>query len=111
MKELTDLEICKRIAEIESNKIAFDESNDNQVKILIQTWCDTDSCYFDDYLPYNPLTDDGLCFQLMVTHRISVDIRKDGRTQAFMDCENSTQCKTDKNTNRAILLAIIEVHS
>ena len=113
---MDDLSICKRIAEIEGNKVVFDEFNDKQVKILIQTWCDTDSCYFDDYSPYNPLTDDALCFQLMVKYDIDVlsPYRKNGETkweaQIFSKDYADAFSIYDESPNKAICLAIIEAH-
>lgn len=62
---------------------------------------------------YNPLTDDALCFKLMVKHKVSVDFT-DGkfnpvRCQAFYN-QKELRCKQDKNPNKAICLAIIEAH-
>jgi len=104
---MDDLEICKRIAEIEGNKVVFDEFNDKQVKILIQTWCDTDSCYFDDYLPYNPLTDDALCFQLMVKYKVSMEFFY-GKWCTRVKTTKGHILGNDKIPNKAICLAIIE---
>jgi len=98
MSELTDLQICKRIAEIEG----YPQQVMGHGTVIISTATEHTIGHWKEY---NPLTDDALCFQLMVTHRISVDIRKDGRTQAFMDCENSTECVTDESPSKAILLA------
>ena len=118
MDDLTDLELCKRIAEIEGNKVVFDEFNDKQVKILIQTWCDTDSCYFDDYLPYSPLTDDGLCFQLMVKYKVLITWQDfNDNCTAVIDGASEDIPFTfaiadvnDKSPNKAICLAIIEAN-
>ena len=64
MTDLTCLEICKRIAEIEgidakimpySKKILYAKYDKEGVRT-----------------PYNPLTDDALCFQLMIDHGIVV---------------------------------------
>ena len=84
MTELTDLEICERIAEIEGYIF------------------DTGSGYFRcklnkhgkvvDYIDYNPLTDNALCFQLMVKHDInltSMDSVYDcGRAERDYTCFN-----------------------
>lgn len=60
MSGLSDLEICKRIAEIE-NCIGIHENNNN-------IW------YVKDYetLKFNPLTDDALWGDLIMTHEVSI---------------------------------------
>jgi hypothetical protein len=58
MNELTDLEICKRIAEIEGCPLPFLASG-NYGK---DSWV----------IAANPLTDNALCFSLMLRHQVSV---------------------------------------
>lgn len=99
MNNLTDLETCKRIAEIEGyitkphegyECCAFD-ANDTFISI-----------------PYNPLKDDALCFRLMVKYKVDVGF--------FADCVSGYiggSCKGEsiaESPNKAILLAIIETH-
>ena len=55
MTELTDLEICKRIAEIEGIDYSFHKA--------VNALAYTDE--FDEVLWYNPLTDKALCFALI----------------------------------------------
>ena len=112
MNKLTDLEICKRIAEIEgvkfivsSGKIAADAF---QVHDLF-------SCAHMGFT-FNPLTDDALCFKLMNKHEACVHY---GSGDVFI-CggDNFDGCLSlqsfdvdDKKTlNKAICLAIIEAH-
>ena len=77
MNELTDLQICKRIAEIEGHEtLPCDEYQEGDFYIVIN----------DHGEDYNPLTDDALCFQLMVKYVY------------------------DDSPNKAICLAIIEAH-
>jgi hypothetical protein len=67
MKDLTDLEICKRIAEIEGAKeTLYSYSNFNKPKELTAIF--ESSTHFD----YNPLTDNYLCFSLMLRHEVSL---------------------------------------
>ncbi len=64
MNELTDLEICQRIAEIEGLEISCEWDCGNN-GILIGKGD-------GDLKDYNPLTDDALCFKLMVKHNVSL---------------------------------------
>ena len=98
MNELTDLEICKRIAEIENKGDCF-------------SWFDTFAIrteMFAEREEYNPLTDDALCFQLMVKYKLSL-IAPEG-DQENWDCVISATLTIDSNPNKAICLAIIEAH-
>lgn len=95
MKNLTDLEICKRIAEIEG----FDFSvNGDHVFYKCNGW----PC------AYNPLVDDALCFQLMVKYKLSLIAPED--EQLDWDCVIRDVLTVDKSPNRAICLAIIEAN-
>lgn len=96
MEQLTDLEICKRIAEIEG--LDFTEGNG---KIFYkkdwETWV------------FNPLTDDALNHQLMSKFECSVINVAKG--MFIVQCEMSTvDTDDDTNLNKAILLAIIEAN-
>ena len=60
---MNDLDICKRIAEIEGYKV--------NISIKCEgVWCSRydNNCYGI----YNPLTDDALCFQLMIKYSIDL---------------------------------------
>lgn len=62
MSELTELEICKRIAEIEGIPHTVNVDYLGNKKITLPSkYCDENKCSF----VYNPLTDDTLCFRLM----------------------------------------------
>jgi hypothetical protein len=109
MNKLTDLEICKRIAEIEgvkfivfSGKIAADAF---QVHDLF-------SCAHMGFT-FNPLTDDALCFQLMVKHRVKIVFERAPdyyHAIALYKINNTKLCQSDESPNKAICLAIIEAH-
>ena len=96
---MNDLEICKRIAEIEGLK--GDKFKKKGFGFGIQ---------YDNYFrKYNPLRDDAICFKLMVKYECGIINVAKG---VFV-----VQCKmagteTDENTsiNKAILLAIIEAN-
>jgi hypothetical protein len=104
VNELTDLEICQRIAEIENLEHYISEN---------KKYCmtrDKLSTYVIRHVEYNPLTDDALCFSLMLRHEVSLTygeyavnaeilIEKEDGEHSF-----STQAYCPK---RAICLAII----
>ena len=108
MKELTDLEICKRIAEIEG-LAAYVDGDDLIHQLIPTSACQT---IYDDY---NPLTDDALCFRLMVKHGITMEHFNivNGITTQFnayhVDAGLDSDC-FDMSPNKAICLAIIETH-
>jgi hypothetical protein len=63
MKELTDLEICQRIAEIEGKPHVVDCE-----KLYV-----TGEMFGTDYRElFSPLTNDALCFKLMLRHEVSL---------------------------------------
>lgn len=104
--ELTDLEICKRLAEIEGATETF-ITRDKTITALFDRVSAHDRTAYN----YNPLTDDALCFQLMVKYKISL-IQHQDCTAVYCiwnhDEKHSTETLT--NPNKAICLAIIEAH-
>jgi hypothetical protein len=98
MNELTDLEICKRLAEIEGYK---------------KTGTVWGECVIvsneDDTTSFNPITDDALCFRLMVKHSVRVEPEN---CSAWTDNDDGypqyevIHCKW--TINKAICLAIIK---
>ena len=91
---MNDLDICKRMGEIEGvellgpNKLNYKPANKRCVEL------------------YNPLTDDALCFQLMIKYRIDF---------STLECSGKHYVSwalggnlIDENPNKAICLAIIE---
>ena len=98
MSELTDLEICKSIAEIEHGRAYIDGDDTGNFINLNHPMSDRGG------ESYNPLTDDALCFQLMVKHKADF-------IPYYRD-EYRAQIKSiymvSKSPNRAICLAIIE---
>jgi hypothetical protein len=68
MNELTDLEIRRKIAEIEGAKeTLYSYSSFNEAKELTAVF--DSSTHFD----YNPLTDDALWVQLIDKHNVSIN--------------------------------------
>lgn len=102
MSELTDLEIAKKIAEIEGFK--FGTVHGTPVIV-------SDS---EDCTSFDPLTDDALCFKLMVKYRVSLSgyNQPDGVISAYDVDKNGYINKECSHTspNRAICLCIIEAH-
>ena len=104
MDKSTDLEICKRIAEIEGAKeTLYSYSNFNTPKELTAVF--DSSTVFN----YNPLTDDALCFKLMIKYKISL-IQHQNNTAVYCiwDHDQKHATNTMTNPNRAICTAIIK---
>ena len=103
MSELTDLEICKRIAEIENKGDCF--SWFNTFAIRTEMYAEREE--------YNPLTDDALCFQLMVKYEVNVDsyLGVTNISSDYTDRQDIAQFSyMDYTINKAICLTIIEAH-
>jgi hypothetical protein len=113
---LTDLEICKRIAEIEGLNVAAPSEVVSReylenVCVILPEGEDHPQSYC-----YNPLTDKALCFDLMLTHRVSV-LDCGSRWEASIDyiadvgimSPDETCCyyTEDEDLHRAVCLAII----
>ena len=97
---MNDLDICKRIAEIEGYKV--------NISIKCEgVWCSRydNNCYGI----YNPLTDDALCFKLMIKYRIEVFPLGKTLWCAWDSINLDTRTNHD-NLNKAICLAIIKVN-
>ena len=108
MSELTDLEIIKRIAEIEG--FGFTLAN-NTIQAKPFTVTDTFDCAHMGFT-FNPLTDDGLCFRLMFKWNINcfsgAMFKDDTPTAVYIAQSPDGDDVIDESPNKAILLAIIE---
>ena len=101
---MNDLEICKRIGEIESLNGDFGTHLNGA----------HGRRYIDgSFKYYNPLTDDALCFQLMVKYEVNVDSYL-GVTSISSDYTNKPNIAQvsymDYTINKAICLTIIEAN-
>lgn len=110
MNELTDIEICKRIGEIEKLNGDF---GTHRSGVYGRRFAD------GSFKQYNPLTDDALNHQLMIKYKVLITWNPhinnnctaviDGTSEdlpfpfAISDCN-------DKLPSKAICLAIIEAH-
>ena len=109
MIKLTDLEICKRIAEINGDNVLMMKS------ALGSNWMIAGEGH-GGYKPYSPLTDDALCFQLMVKYQIKVMYETHPNyyhASKVIHVQNKKPfrvCESSNNPNLAICLAIIEAH-
>ena len=101
---MTDLEICKRIAEIEGIE-NFETYHPIPNEVGFDYECEH----------YNPLTDDALCFRLMVKYKVELDFWQeeaeiyycpeyDERNPVVVSVSNMGK------PNKVICLAIIEVN-
>ena len=106
MDELTDLEICKRIAEIEGLEISCEWDCGNNGILIGKGGGDLEE--------YNPLTDDALCFRLMIKYSVDIQHGKSmGLAKVYDDPEDnplSEICfyQEDAQYSKAICLAIIK---
>lgn len=103
--ELSDLEICKKIAEIDHGEAYVDGDDTGNFINLNHPMSDRGGEM------YNQLTDDALCFKLMVKYKISLIQHQDSTAVYCIwnhDEKHSTETLT--NPNKAICLAIIEAH-
>ena len=95
---VTDLETCKRIAEIEGIELSSDGISHN-INFNTST----------APLIYNPLTDDALCFKLMIKYKITMNWHTDGY-KAWVMIKAKSYSAAAKTANKAICLAIIEAN-
>ena len=107
MNKLTDLQLCKRIAEINGDNVLMMKS------ALGSNWMIAGEGH-GGYKPYNPLTDDALCFQLMIKY--NMPLMKSGAPNLYeciFDMDRALSGAgiiCDESPNRAICLAIIGAH-
>jgi len=98
---MDDLDICRRIAKIEGLRVSKD----------VKPKCGSvyANIYPNDcYGNYNPLTDNALCFQLMIKYKLSLFAPEGEQTN--WDCIIIDIFTCDENPNKAICLAIIEAN-
>jgi len=106
---MDDLTICKKIAEIESTGVYW----------MVDDF-QGEGYYFKSTpsglgpVKYNPLTNDALCFQLMVKYKVKMSClweENDGTPhyEAYIN-EDSSDAQCEKLPNKAICLAIIKAH-
>ena len=127
MKQLSDLEICKRIAEIEGLEVreymgSFVLSSDHH-EAVNDSYRDAYTFDIADH-HYSPLTDEALCFKLSKKYRVGIDYLSDWQRtgcakEVLVRLEIASGiyalstvdfCKGDESLNKAICLAIIEAH-
>lgn len=109
---MTDLEICKRMAEIKGLIISNHSIDIDDLWVHTRKYKDSSVTFF------NPLSDDALCFQLMVEFNVDVQHYTD---KGYTECTmweyqgnffvDEISRVSDKSTNKAICLAIIEAHN
>ena len=100
---MNDLEICKRIAEIEGHEtLPLSEYQKGDFYIVIN----------DHGEGYNPLIDDALCFQLMVKYKVNIYVHPSGGFHAVVRNSRGVTIAAvlKKSPNKAICLAIIEAN-
>ena len=116
---MNDLDICKRMARIEGVNYT--------VCINAKLYPSRNAIYFREYegnrpapteskklKEYNPLTDDDLCFKLMIKYSVNLNIQDTSRQNVlhkYIACVDDFGVGIDKTSpNKAICLAIIEAN-
>jgi hypothetical protein len=97
---MDDLTICKRIAEIEGASLS---NQPNDITGNLETVC-------PPYISYNPLTDDALCFQLMLKYCVDLQCYENDNGKLMYWIANEYFLGDYENPNKAICLAIIEIY-
>ena len=106
MDTLTDLDICKRIAEIE-DQILYEDNLVMDYELCAKTG-------YDEYREYDPLTDDALCFQLAKKYNVNIMHHEECSTARIWDdpednpIADISTINNDTDLNKAILLCIIK---
>ena len=99
MKTLTDLEICKKIAEIEG--YGPNEINDKADVIWV--------LFGHATMEFNPLADKALLFDLMLKYNVTLE---NYSSLHYASIERIThRADSDEDVPRAVLLAIIEAQN
>ena len=110
MEEMDNLSICKRVAEIEGIQHQIEQEDTARAYIYSEELSKE----------YNPLTDDALCFKLMVKYKVSItwNPHLDDNCTAVIDGVSedlpfpfAIADNKDELPNRAICLTIIEAHT
>ena len=107
---MKDLEIERRIADIEGVHYIETKYDKNNFLALVSENDYTGSAP-EMIGKYSPLTDDGLCFRLMVKYRIKVIY--EAHPDYYHTYATVPLCQegaSESNPNRAICLAIISAH-
>jgi hypothetical protein len=102
MNELTDLQICQRIAEIEGIQNQIEQADTQHPYIYSE----------ELNAEYDPLTDDALCFKLMIKYDIAPFKCEFGGYECVYDVDlvlSGSGVVNDENPNRAICIAIIHL--
>lgn len=116
---MNDLGICKRIAEIEGITVQEQSGHLFVGDRLKAAVLESERTYYtevelDDIFKkwsYNPLTDDALCFQLMIKYHIQLQKDEYGEYYGSYFDLGFCDCESDKSPNKAICLAIIEANA
>ena len=107
---MNDLEICRRVADIEG--VHYMETKYEKDNFLVLASKPDGSGTPPEIIGgYNPLADNALCFKLMVKYGLSFDPARNGKFYTAFYGSELSECRSDKNPNRAICLAIIEAHN
>lgn len=104
MIELTNLEICKHIAKIEG----YPQKVMGHDTVIVSTATEHTLGHWKEY---NPLTDDALCFQLMLKYEINLNYDFKGCSNRYVCFHNkhiATELSRSDGASKAICLAIIE---
>jgi hypothetical protein len=106
---MTDLEICKRIAEIEGLRVA--SPKEAEVRGYMPTLCVIilNGDYLGGSHSYKPLTNNTLCFNLMVKYKVERKIL-DGIVYYSIPFQSKMYQVIEGHDSKALCLAIIEAN-
>ena len=94
---MDDLDIGKRIAKIDGVQCQIEQADTTHAYLYSE----------DLNSEYDPLTDDALCFQLMIKYRIDFSTLEDsGKHYVSWSAKGNL---IEENPNKAVCLAIIEL--
>ena len=126
MDNLTDLEICKRIAEIDGVNVSelngrlIPDCELSEATRFCGLSCTIQAHIYLDKIEYSPVTDNALCFELMYKYKVSVSYPENefecgivevlsGNTDFFIT-KYTKQFHAGTPIKKAISLLIIERH-
>lgn len=113
--ELSDLDICKKIAEIEGYTVSNEHYTDGQAYVEYQAFCPTDLEDFTSVKPYMPIHSKEMCLDLMFKYEVCINHYSSTAyiDSDYTDSPHIAQVSFDglDSMKKAICLVIIEANA